>query len=151
MPRLNNTTYYQRHLELTKLYNYYPEMYRYLSPKQQQTLHQHYGTDRTLTKRELIAYRADLDTKYPSLGQQAGKVYTELHARPAPRCTPEFTAAMASKHASGTRGPLAVSAVMRAQPDVECLARAFLKLAKQERRKQQGEQDDPDLQPPSRQ
>lgn len=132
MPRITNTNYLERRQQLIRQYRQHRELFSYLSVQAQNDLHVYFQTTNFGSAAELIAERARLAAEDPSLPQRAGKAFVALGKEPAPDVRVTTPAGGRGVYARG---------VMRAEPDVQQLARALLKLADELAQQEQPDED----------
>ena len=111
------------HKALTHLWDAHRQQFSLLSPIAQLELHRFYLPTVDIEEHELASYGQYINAREPSLAHTAGKHFALLtrHAR----------------HASMTissSGTMSVRSILKPEPDVQKLARAFMKLAEHQLR-----------------
>lgn len=128
MPRLTNHNYLHQRHQLMRLLREQPQALARLSARAQADLHAFFQTTSLGSDQQLLAERRRLTASDPSLPQSAGRAYAALDMTKPQREPARVPAGKSNVYVRG---------VMRPDPDVKQLVRAFLKLAdelgKQER------------------
>jgi len=122
VPRLNRSQYFIRHGLLFYLWETHQQLFSLLSPTAQLELHRFFLPTVDIEEHELASYRDYINKCEPSLAHKAGKHFADL-TRPRPE---------AIKIISKSRN-LHVRSIMKSQPDLKKLARAFVLLAETRR------------------
>lgn len=121
MPRLNRSTYFIRHGLLSYMWDTHPQLFSLLSPTAQLELHRFFLPTVDIEEHELASYRDYINQLEPSLAHKAGKHFKEFTT---PR--PEVAEVIAKSKSFELRP------IMKPEPDLQMLARAFVKLAEQQ-------------------
>lgn len=143
MPRLSTKNYLQTHHRLRKLWLQDHNLFAELVPVEQWILHDSFKPDLDLTDDELIAHRKQVTAERPGLPHYAGKVL---------RLFWETTAALGLSRArkakalagkkQGSSRNVVVKSIVRSEPDVQQVARAFLMLAEHLNNQEAEDQDE---------
>jgi len=120
VPRLNRSQYFIRHGLLFYLWQTHRRVFSYLSPTAQLELHMFYLPTVDIEEHELASYRDYISKIEPTLANKAGKHFIEL-TRPRPETIKIIT----------NPRKLRVTSIMQPEPDLQKLARVFLKLVEE--------------------
>ena len=118
MPRLTRSQYFIRHGLLSYFWQTHQELFSLLSPTAQLELHRFFLPTVDIQEHELASYRDFINKREPSLANKAGKHFKEF-TRPRPEV----------KEIISKSRKLRVRSIMRSEPDLKKLARAFVLLA----------------------
>jgi len=118
VPRLTRSQYFIRHGLLSYFWEAHPQLFSLLSPTAQLELHRFFLPTVDIREHELASYRDYINKREPSLAHKAGKHFKEF-TRPRPEVKKIITKPR----------KLVVRSIMKPEPDLRKLARAFLKLA----------------------
>ena len=118
MPRLTRSQYFIRHGLLSYTWSTHPQLFSLLSPTAQLELHCFFLPTVDIEEHELASYRDYINKVEPSLAHKAGKHFKDF-TRPRPE-----VAEIISKSKNFELRP-----IMKPEPDLQKLARAFVKRA----------------------
>ena len=133
VPRLNQHDYLQHRAWLIQLLQEKGEALAGLSVRDQQDLHQFFLTDKLdYSEVELTEHRRAISRMDESLPNRAGKALRRLQASLGvvrPQRPARGTGAIRRAVRSRKRGPVVVTPIMRATPDIGLLAEAVIRIA----------------------
>jgi hypothetical protein len=123
VPRLTRSQYFIRHGLLSYLWETHRQLFSLLSSTAQLELHRFFLPTVDIQEHELASYRDYINEREPSLAHKAGKHFKEF-TRPRPEVEEII---MRGK-------PVVVRPIMKPEPDLQKLARAFVNLAEHQLR-----------------
>lgn len=118
MPRLTRSQHFVRHGLLSYLWETHRQLFSLLSATAQLELHRFFLPTVDIEEHELASYRDYINKREPSLAHKAGKHFKEF-TRPRPEVAEIIT---------GSKN-FEVRPIMKPEPDLQKLARAFVKAA----------------------
>ncbi|WP_064444336.1 hypothetical protein [Rhodococcus sp. YH3-3] len=123
MSRLSSSTFITQHHQLKELWNSHQDSYRWMSPADQQLIHDFYRPSENLSDDELKQHRRHITVTNKSLANRAGKAYARF-------IRGETYDAPSTTTSSGRI--VTIRPVLRPQPDAQLLAKALIQLAMEE-------------------
>jgi hypothetical protein len=143
MPRLTTRDYLRTHDKLRRLWLRGPALFAEISPTDQWLLHDFFKPERDLTDLELLQHRDEITQQRPSLPHQAGRALNRFWDATAQlavrRVARAKVPAVTAKRVRQADRHLTVKAIVKPELEAKKLARAFVWLAQQKLREQQGE------------
>ena len=100
------------------MWDTHPQLFSLLSPTSQLELHRFFLPTVDIEEYELASYRDYINKREPSLAHKAGKHFKEF-TRPRPEVKEIIT----------RRKQVVVRSIMKPEPDLQKLAKAFVRLA----------------------
>lgn len=127
MPRMSTNRYIKIHKALRKVWLEDNRLFSYVPAKAQWELHLFFAPTQDLRDRDLRDYRKQITERFPALPHQAGKAFHEL----ALVLRGERPSNAVSRTTSSKGKTITVQSTVKPEIDVELIARALIRVAKE--------------------